>query len=798
MSTTQPSPATARAAVPSGADKPSGTRSREPVSTYRVQINARRPLGAAAESIGYLHRLGADWVYLSPLLQSAEGSDHGYDVVDHHRTDEVRGGAKGLATLADAAHANGMGVLADIVPNHVGVAVPRESVWWWQLLREGRSSPYASYFDVDWAAGDGKLRIPVLGGEPETEAAELDRLELRDGVLAYYDNEYPIAPGTESGTPQQVHDRQHYRLVNWQRADAELNYRRFFAVNSLAAITVERPEVFTDSHAEIARWIGAGAVDGLRVDHPDGLADPGGYLQSLAALTDGRYVLVEKILEPGEQLPDRWACAGTTGYDALAVLDRLLTDPAGQPALDALDTTLRGAPAVWPDLVHQAKREVADGILHSEVLRLARLVLQIDRADDAIAELLTCFPVYRSYLPQYGAGYLAEAVDTAVARRPDLAEVLVLLHRRLLETDTELSRRFQQTSGMVMAKGVEDCAFYRWPRLVSLTEVGADPSIFALSPSEFHHTQQQRLADWPHSMVNQSTHDTKRGEDVRARVAVLSEISDEWALAVPRWLQLAPLSDGPLANLLLQTAIGAWPIERDRLQEYAVKAAREAQVSTSWTAVNEAFEAQMSAFVDALYDHPQLHREFTELAARLTPPGWSNSLSAKLITLAGVGVPDVYQGTEIWENSLVDPDNRRSVDLDGLDRQLADLDRRAASGLTPDIDASGDAKLLVTSRALRLRRDRPDLFTGYRPLTASGPAAEHLIGFDRGTAIVLATRLPVGLRARGGWADTTVELPGTAGGPWRDALTGNSFAPGTTQVSTVLGRLPVALLVPSE
>lgn len=770
---------------------------RAPVSTYRLQINARRPLGAAAGSVDYLHRLGADWVYLSPLLQSAEGSDHGYDVVDHHRTDEVRGGRSGLAELAAAAHTRGMGVLADIVPNHVGVAVPRESVWWWALLREGRSSPYADYFDVDWAAADGKLRIPVLGGSPEDEAAERATLELRDGILAYYDNEYPIAPGTETGTPQEVHDRQHYRLVNWQRADAELNYRRFFAVNSLAAVTVERPEVFSDSHAEIARWVEDGLVDGLRVDHPDGLADPGGYLRALAGLIGHRYVLVEKILEPGEHLPADWKTDGTTGYDALAVLDRLLTDPAGQAALDALDTRLRGSAAVWPDLVHQAKRDVADGILRSEVLRLARLVPEIDRADDAIAELLSCFGVYRSYLPRHGAEYLAEAVDAAVARRPDLAEVLVLLHRRLLDADSELGRRFQQTSGMVMAKGVEDCAFYRWPRLVSLTEVGADPAIFALSPNEFHSTQRQRLAEWPHSMVNQSTHDTKRGEDVRARVAVLSEIGDEWAAAVPRWLELAPLSDGPLANLLLQTALGAWPIERVRLQEYAVKAAREAQVSTTWTAVNEQFETELAAFVDALYDHPQLSAELGELAARLTPFGWSNSLSAKLITLAGVGVPDVYQGTEIWENSLVDPDNRRSVNLQALAAQLDDLDRRVDAGLTPDVDSSGDAKLLVTSRTLRARRDQPELFTDYRPLVATGPAAEHLVAVDRGGALMLATRLPLGLRTRGGWAGTSVDLPAPPSGTaWVDALTGTTFAPGPTPVGAVLERLPVALLLP--
>jgi len=758
-----------------------------PRSTYRIQVNAGRTLQQAADAVDHLQQLGADWIYLSPLLQSTVGSDHGYDVVDHSRVDAPRGGRRGLQALAAAAHLAGIGVLVDIVPNHVGVQVPEQSIWWWDVLARGRESLRAKAFDIDWEFGGGRIRIPVLGDGPD----ELGALQVRDGLLCYYHHRYPIADGTigrsATETARQIHDRQHYELVGWRREDAELNYRRFFAVSTLAAIRVEDPQVFADSHTQIKDWIDSGWVDGLRVDHPDGLADPAGYLERLADLTGGRYVLVEKILEGGEELPGGWTCAGTTGYDALATLDRLFIDPSGEVILDALDTALRGAEVNWPDLVHDAKRTVANGILRSEVLRLARAVPEIDRADDAIAELLACFPVYRSYLPA-GAERLEGAVADAIRRRSDLAEVLVHLAGRLRQVGTELSVRFQQTSGMAMAKGVEDCSFYRWSRLTSLTEVGADPAEFAVSPREFHHRQLHRLRTWPHAMTARSTHDTKRGEDVRARISVLSEIGADWAEAVRRWLTLAPLPDGPLANLLLQAAVGAWPIDRERLHGYAEKASREAGTSTSWNAPDRAFEAAMHRLVDALYDEDVLHLQLCNMVDRLTPYGWSNSLSAKLIALTAPGVPDVYQGTEVWENSLVDPDNRRRVDLP----PIADLLTRIDDGWQPPIDESGAAKLLVTSRALRLRRDRAHLFSGYAPLAAGGSAADHLVAFDRGGAVTIATRLPVSLDESGGWGETAVEL---STGAWTDVLTGRGGLSGAVPVARLLADYPVALLI---
>ena len=528
-------------------------------------------------------------------------------------------------------------------------------------------------------------------------------------------------------------------------------------------------------------------MDGLRIDHPDGLADPGGYLDELAALIDHRYVLVEKIIEGDETLPEAWACAGTTGYEALAALDRLFVDPAGQEVLDHLDTELRGGLRVdWPAMTRSTKRAVADGILRSEVLRLARLVPDITGADDAIAELLSSFTVYRTYLP-LGREYLEQATDRAVANRPEIAATIHAVAERLAQVDTEFCVRFQQTSGMVMAKGVEDCAFYRWTRLTSLTEVGGEPDQFSLDPEQFHRIQQTRLQRSPAAMTALSTHDTKRSEDVRARISVISEIAETWAAAVRRWSRLAPLGDGPLTNLVWQAAVGAWPIDRQRLHDYAEKAAREAGVSTAWIDSDEDFERRLHALVDAIYDDPDLHASLVAMAAALRGPGWSNALSAKLIQLTSAGVPDVYQGTELWDLSLVDPDNRRPVDY----ARRAELLTRLDEGWLPEVDDEGAAKLLVASRALRLRRDQPGLFAGYTPLIASGPAAGNTVAFDRGGAATVATRLPVGLEKAGGWRETTLELPP---GSWLDVLTQRRFTGGAIPLAGLLDRYPVALL----
>jgi (1->4)-alpha-D-glucan 1-alpha-D-glucosylmutase len=774
---------------------------RVPISTYRLQVRESFDLLAAADVAEYVRDLGADWVYLSPLLKAEPGSDHGYDVVDHAEVDPTRGGAVGLETVADRAHLLGLGVLVDIVPNHMGVASAEQNRWWWGLLTHGRESRYAEAFDIDWDFGQGKVRIPVLGSE-----SDVDKLELVDGELRYYDNRFPLAPGTadDGADAVTVHSRQNYELVHWRRADADLNYRRFFAVSTLAGVKVEVPWVFEESHAEIVRWVREGYVDGLRVDHPDGLADPGGYLDDLAEATGDAYVLIEKILESGEQLPTAWATAGTTGYDALADVDRVLVDPQGRLALDALDARLRGRTSAldWADLIHGTKRAIADGILRSEVLRLERDFLDeetdataADLPDnqeesgelaDALAELLACFPVYRSYLP-LGEEHLDEAVHLATARRPELSGAINRLLPALKDPTTKVAIRFQQTSGMVMAKGVEDTAFYRYSRLTSLNEVGADPAEFAIGRTEFHARQQLRQAVFPASLTTLSTHDTKRGEDVRARITVLAEIPDEWDATLTKLRDRHPLGDGPFENLLWEAVVGAWPASRERLHAYAEKASREAGNSTTWTEPNEEFEGRMHALVDAIFDDEETGAIVSDFVARLEQPGWSNSLAAKLIQLTAPGVPDVYQGSELWETSLVDPDNRRPVDF-----PLRRLYLQAVQdGAIPPIDETGAAKLLVTTRALRLRRDRPELFTRYAPLPAFGEQAKHVIAFDRGGAYTVATRLPIGLGRAGGWGDTTLMLPGR---PLRDTLTGRRFDGGSILLSDLLATYPVALL----
>ena len=781
-----------------------------PTSTYRLQITSQQDLHRAAELVPYIRRLGADWVYLSPILRATSGSDHGYDVVDPTEVDPERGGSAGLTALSGAAHAAGLGVVVDIVPNHQGVAEPQQNPWWWSLLAEGRESRYADAFDVDWEAGHGKVLIPVLGDGDE----DLSALTVQDGTLRYYENVYPLADGTwsEGDDPAEVHGRQHYELVNWRRGDSELNYRRFFTVATLAGVRVEDRVVFDESHAEVARWFREGLVDGLRIDHPDGVRDPRGYLEMLGDVTGGAWTVVEKILEPGEHLPSDWRTAGTTGYDSLGWIDRVLTDARGHYELASLDTQLRGGtPVRWDELIHETKRRMADQGLAAEIHRLVRELPEdfphgAEASYDGLAEIAANFPVYRTYLPE-GAEHLREAVAAARERRADLDGVLTDLARVLgadatREADlAEVARRFQQTSGMIMAKGVEDTAFYRWTQLTSLTEVGGDPSVFSLTPEQFHTEAARRQRESPATMNALTTHDTKRSAAVRARITVLSELPRVWAETVSTLVGRAEdagisLTDGPAVNLVLQAVVGAWPLERDRAVDYAMKAVREASVSTAWVDGDEDFERELTRFIDFLFTNPRARGVVEGCVARVSEPGWANALAATALQLTLPGVPDVYQGQELWEPSLVDPDNRRSVDFTARDAMLCELDAAApgSAAATPAVDETGAARMLLTSRVLRLRREHPELFGDYTPLATTGALAAHALGFDRGGAATVVTRFPATLAAEGGFADESVAL---APGTWQDVLTHREFTAAQdapVALAELLDTYPVAIL----
>jgi len=776
-----------------------------PSATYRLQVTAGFSLFEAAALTGYLSELGVGAVYVSPLLRSTTGSRHGYDVVDHRLVDPGRGGDAGLAALAQACRAAGLGLVVDIVPNHMGVAVPPENHVWWDVLRLGQESQYARWFDIDWQINDGRILIPVLGDDADPAAD----LTVEEGELHYYEHRYPIAPGTGEGTAAAVHDRQHYQLVSFRFADTTQNYRRFFAETELASLRVEDPTVFEATHAEIRRWVTDYGVTGLRIDHPDGLVDPGGYFERLAAAVPDCWITVEKITEPGEQLPSVWPVAGMTGYDALGEVNALLLDPAAEDAMTHLYLELTGDHRNFEQQIADGKRMVVTTIMQAEVRRLARLVPEVGSVDDTVAalgELAIAFPVYRSYLP-LGAEYLAEAVRRATVRQPQLTPVIEAILPRLSDPSDALCIRFQQVTGAIMAKGVEDTAYYRYTRFIGLNEVGGYPGTFGSGIAEFHAAQQRRAKASPAGMTTLSTHDTKRAEDIRARLAVLAELPDEWGDTARRLMALAPVPNAAFGYLLWQTAVAlpALPAfalhavpeqtstassdvgdpRRARFHAYAEKAMREAADGTSWVDGDEEFEAAVHAAVDAAYDKPEMHALIAAMSARIEPHGWANSLSQKLIQLTMPGVPDVYQGSELWDDSLVDPDNRRPVDFAFRYAALTALTE------PPVLDDTGLAKLWVVSRALRARRDHPELFTGYTPLLVDGPRQKHLVAFDRGGAITLATRLPAGLSDDGGWGDTVLPLPP---GRYRDVFTGSSCT-GELLLADALDEYPVSLLL---
>jgi (1->4)-alpha-D-glucan 1-alpha-D-glucosylmutase len=931
-----------------GTDGPAvggSVETRIPGATYRLQLGASFTFRDARALVPYLDELGITDCYLSPILEPCAPDSHGYDVADHGQITHALGGEPEYRALTDMLRAHGMGILLDIVPNHMGISRGRNA-WWQDVLENGSASPFASFFDIEWEPPKPDLKnrilLPILEDHygRVLERQEL-RLEYEDGAfrVRYREAGLPIDPSTypqilsgrlpdleaelgsdnphllelqrllaaATGLPARTEteparqaerarekalltrrldaltreapavkglveealllfngipgrpesfDRldallgaQAYRVAYWGVAGDEINYRRFFDVNDLAAIRMEEPAVFEATHRLLFRLVREGRIQGLRIDHPDGLYAPAGYLRALGErcareLSGGRedaptaaarslYVVVEKVLGPGERLPEQWPVHGTTGYELLNALNGLFVDRKGARALEQTYQRFTGQTAPFADVAHETKRLITDTTMASELTmlgrRLGRLAERRRESRDftertlteALREIVACFPVYRTYVGDDGqaAGapdcrHVEEAVATARRRSPTASPSVFEFIEDLLCRTGELDfvRRFQQLTGPAAAKGIEDTAFYRYTRLLSLNEVGGAPDRFGTSDEEFHQLNAERLARWPHALSATSTHDTKRSEDVRARINVLSELPHEWRTRVRAWHRLnrrhRTLVDGQPAPgpdeeyLLYQTLLGAWPIEPpnqpiddaeygtfvERIQAYMFKALREAKVRVSWVHPNPAYDAAVRRFVGAILDRSaparpapgRLRRligaivaepgenpflaDFRPFQRRIADAGAYNALSQTLLKLAAPGVPDTYQGTEEWNLALVDPDNRRPVDYARLREDLRGIRETlaASAGSVADFARSlvaakedGRVKLYLTHRALDCRRRRASLFRdgAYVPLEPQGARREHVVAFARRreaeTVLAVAPRFLARLRLQG-------------------------------------------------
>jgi (1->4)-alpha-D-glucan 1-alpha-D-glucosylmutase len=829
--------------------------SRAPVATYRLQFNAQFTFADARKIVPYLAELGITDIYASPILRARKGSTHGYDTVDATMLNPELGTEEDFAELCAELARHGMGLVLDIVPNHM--AISHENPWWTSLLENGPQSRFVHYFDIDWR--DDKVLLPILG-RPYGEA--LDAKEIRLGFdaegffFSYYDKRLPLAPQSyplilrecveavpvegvgvelrdlvqdeavvtnskflketllrmyeQSGEFRSALDAavwqfnedvdrldallsaQWYRLAYWRIASETINYRRFFDVTDLVGIRVENPEVFEARNHRILDLIAEGKVTGLRVDHIDGLHDPAGYLTRLQhRLGEPMYVVVEKILAPGETLPASWPVAGTTGYDFLDIVNRVFVDSGGQALL-----AVRTLP--FDDLVYERKKQVIDQLFSGEMralgTHLGTLAVADRNARDfapsellaALLEITACMPVYRTYIRDEISDWDREILGRALReaqRRSSIEERIFKFVRRVLHLEVPSAAgfvmRWQQFTPRVMAKGVEDTAFYNYNRLVSLNEVGGEPGRISSDPVAEFHARNERIArDWPHTMNATSTHDTKRAEDVRARISVLSEIPDEWQRALKRW---KCASNEEL--LIYQTLVGAWPIDADRLTAYVEKAAREAKTHTSWLSPNLEYESSLKAFAARLLDDERFVKSFLRFHRRIAFHGFLNSLAQVVLKVFSPGVPDFYQGTELWDFSLVDPDNRRPVDY---------ATRAGALHRLPTYDRNdGSIKLFVTARSLAVRTHHAT--AAYRALDTGTPNAVAFLRGDDLLVVVprLTTQLvkPPHLPLGDVWRDHAVDVSGR----WRNVFTEKVVEGTPLPLRNLLASFPVGV-----
>jgi (1->4)-alpha-D-glucan 1-alpha-D-glucosylmutase len=858
----------------------------------RLQLHRNFTFADAAAIVPYLAAIGVSHLYSSPILTARAGSMHGYDVTDPTRVNPELGGEDGLRDLVAALRRAGLGLIVDIVPNHMAVG-GADNAWWTDVLRHGPSSRYASYFDIDWDINDPLLRGKVLApflGKPYGQAladGDIAAVAGSDGRVEIHVHGTPYPLRADEPTPAVARldgrtasgraalhallERQHYRLAWWGTAGDDINWRRFFDINGLAGLRIEAPEVFEATHATLFRLYAEGLIDGFRVDHVDGLSDPPGYCRRLRARLDdlsaqrppgappgSAWLVIEKILGVDETLPKDWGVDGTSGYDFMDTVSALQHDPDARPALEDLWSSVSGRPASFVAEETAARREILDRNFDAQLRFTAAGLRDVARADivtrdtteasirRGLTSLLAHFPVYRTY----GAGASRSAGDQRAfdrALRAAKAEAPASLIPTLARLDRWLGgeaapddsgraavTRFQQLSAPIAAKAVEDTAFYRYGRLLSRNDVGFDAALMGIDAAEFHAACAARLADFPDAMLTTATHDHKRGEDVRARLAVLSEIPEEWARVLRGWLHhvSGAMPSAGDAAMLFQMIVGAWPSDlppddtsgvrgfATRLAGWQEKALREAKLRTDWAAPNAEYEAAARSFLDRLLTDQGFLREATAFIARIAPAGAVNGLAQTLLKLTAPGVPDFFQGTEFWDFSLVDPDNRRSVDFGARITALRGGDRPETlvpetpvpETLAPEILAKawrdGRVKQAVIARTLALRHAYPALFArgAYCPVQAVGDQPHRIVSFRRegegGTLLVVVPRLAMPILEGGTslrfaaprWGNTRLDLGG-GGRVLRDVFTGQEIPAGhhSPEIAAVLADFPVAL-----
>ncbi|MBK8977538.1 MAG: malto-oligosyltrehalose synthase [Planctomycetes bacterium] len=805
-----------------------------PRATYRLQLTPEFGFDSACGVLPYLARLGVSHVYLSPCLLARDGSQHGYDGVDPTRLDTARGGEAAFERLLAGARAAGLGVVVDVVPNHL--AASEQNPWWHDVLANGPESPFAHHFDIDWHVDDEELRgrvlLPILG-RPLPHA--VDDGAVRAGItpggtpcLLVHDRSLPLSPASVAAGLHRAGDvhallaAQHYVLEFWRDGLTRLNWRRFFDVTELVGVRVERDEVFDDMHRRLLQYVADGRVQGLRIDHPDGLRDPAGYARRLRAAAPSAWIVVEKILATDEALPADWPVHGTTGYDFLANASGLFVDPRANRPLAELCREFTGRCQPFAELRRDKERLALRELFPAEMARITAIAARAlgpgappDARLRAVVEaLVVAMPIYRTYVPERGTAsaqdrrWLDAALVEAASVAMDMAEANALRRLHALATGDETGgdagaewrARLQQLTGPVVAKGHEDTALYCDRRLVCLNEVGSDPGLFGSSRREFFGLCERLHASWPATMTTLSTHDTKRSADVRMRIATLGECVEEWGSAVRRWRQraarhrAAPSLPLPGAEYLLyQTLIGCWPAAPERVVGYMQKAAREAKLRTSWLDPDPDYERALTTFVRSVLDDRELLEDVEAFVARLLPAAHVHGLSLQLLQLTAVGVPDVYQGCEAWSESLTDPDNRRPVDFAALAAQLEHTTPLGpAAALAGDI---GVAKQWLVHRVLGLRRDRPQAFGADAPperLAVSGPDERCAVAFARGGEIaVVAPRFVLATGGRPATLDFTVALPA---GRWRSGWDGAPVGV-RPNAAELFEHFPVALLV---